>query len=86
VEREACKLYMPLYRGRPGPRSVSGWVGEWVGEHVGDFWDSIRNVNEINAQLKKSKFTPRIFCFDDMSKYHFLYFKVFFSCISNVTF
>jgi hypothetical protein len=52
VEREAhwlCKLYMPQYRGMPGPRSGSGWVGEWVGEHVGDFWDSIGNVNEINT-------------------------------------
>jgi hypothetical protein len=32
VEREAhwsCKLYMPQYRGTPGPRSGSGWVGEW---------------------------------------------------------
>jgi hypothetical protein len=23
-----CKLYMPQYRGMPGPRSGSGWVGE----------------------------------------------------------
>jgi hypothetical protein len=22
---------MPQYRGTPGPRSGSGWVGEWVG-------------------------------------------------------
>jgi hypothetical protein len=22
-----CKLYMPQYRGMPGPRSGSGWVG-----------------------------------------------------------
>jgi hypothetical protein len=53
VEREAhwlCKLYMPQYRGMPGPRSGSGWVGEWAGERVGDFWDSIGNVNEINTQ------------------------------------
>ena len=44
-----CKLYMPQYRGIPGPRSGSGWVGEWAGEHVGDFWGSIGNVNEINT-------------------------------------
>ena len=34
VEREAhwsCKLYMPQYRGTPGPRSGSGWIGEWGG-------------------------------------------------------
>jgi hypothetical protein len=52
VEREAhwlCKLYLAQYRGTPGPRSGSGWVGEWVGEHVWDFWDSIGNVNEINT-------------------------------------
>jgi hypothetical protein len=50
AEKEAhwsCKLYMSQYRGPPGPRSGSGWVGEWVGERVGDFWDSIGNVNEI---------------------------------------
>jgi hypothetical protein len=48
VEREAhwsCKLYLPQYRGTPGPRSGSGWVGKGVG----DFWDSIGNVNEINT-------------------------------------
>jgi hypothetical protein len=48
VEREAhwsCKLYMPQYRGRPGPRGGSGRVGE----RVGDFWDSIGNANEINT-------------------------------------
>jgi hypothetical protein len=45
---------MPQYRGMPGLRNVSGWVGEWMGEHVGDFWDSIGNVKEINTQSKKS--------------------------------
>jgi hypothetical protein len=45
LEREAyctCKLYMPQYRGTPGPKSRSGWEG------MGDFWDSIENVNEEN--------------------------------------
>jgi hypothetical protein len=40
---------MPQYRGTPGPRSGSGWVGE----RVGDFWDSIGNVNEIPPPPKK---------------------------------
>jgi hypothetical protein len=44
---------MPQYRGMPGPRSGSGWVGKCMGERVGDLWDSIGNVNEINTQLKK---------------------------------
>jgi hypothetical protein len=38
LEREAhwsCKLYMPQYRGTPGPRSGSGWVGEWGGGYGG---------------------------------------------------
>jgi len=38
VEREAhwlYKLYMPQYRGTPGPRSGSGWVGEWGGWYGG---------------------------------------------------
>jgi hypothetical protein len=46
---------MPQYRGTPGPRSRSGWVGEWVGKGVGDFWDSIGNVNEINTPPQKRK-------------------------------
>jgi hypothetical protein len=37
---------MPQYRGTTGPGSGSGWVG--------DFWDSIGNVNDINAQLKQT--------------------------------
>jgi hypothetical protein len=52
VERKAhwlCKVYMPQYRGTPGPRSGSGWVGDWVGEGMGDFWDSTGNVNEENT-------------------------------------
>jgi hypothetical protein len=28
-------FYMPQYRGTPGPRSGSGWVGEWGGEYGG---------------------------------------------------
>jgi hypothetical protein len=49
LEREAhwtCKLYMPQYRGTPGPKRGSGWVGEWGWVGMGDFWDSIGNVNE----------------------------------------
>ena len=51
---------MLQYMGTPGPRSVSGWVGESVGKHVGDFWDSIGNVNEINTQLKKKELSQSI--------------------------
>jgi hypothetical protein len=47
---------MPQYRGTPGPRSGSGWVGEWVG----DFWDSIVNVNEINTQLKNQDLNKQL--------------------------
>jgi hypothetical protein len=49
LEREdhrSCKVYMPQYRGMPGPRSGSG--GEWGGV-LGDFWDSIGNENEENT-------------------------------------
>jgi hypothetical protein len=38
---------MHQYRGMPGPRSRSGWVGE-QGKGIGDFRDSILNVNEEN--------------------------------------
>jgi hypothetical protein len=38
----SCKLYMPQYRGMPGPRSGRGWEGEQGrGEGIGDFQDSI---------------------------------------------
>jgi hypothetical protein len=46
---KTCKLYMPQYRGMPGPKSGSGWVGEWGRECIGDFLDSIGNVNEENT-------------------------------------
>jgi hypothetical protein len=53
LEREAhwtCKLYMPQYRGMPGPKRGSGWVGKCGGVvGMGDFWDSIGNVNEENT-------------------------------------
>jgi hypothetical protein len=56
LEREAhwnCKLYMPQYRGMPGTKRGSGWVGEWkVG--MGEFWDSTGNVNEENTEFKKN--------------------------------
>jgi hypothetical protein len=43
---------MPQYRGTPGPRSGSWWVGELGGEDMGDFWDSIGNVNEEKYLVK----------------------------------
>jgi hypothetical protein len=43
---------MPQYRGTPGPKRGSGWVGDGGG--MGDLWDSIENVNEENT-LKKKK-------------------------------
>jgi hypothetical protein len=42
------ELYMPQYRGTPGPKRGSGWVGDW-GVGMGDLWDSIENVNEENT-------------------------------------
>jgi hypothetical protein len=60
LEREAhwtCKLYMPQYRGTPGPKSGSGWVGEWGGGYGGLLgyhwkckWGKIPNKN-----IKKRK-------------------------------
>ena len=45
---------MPQYRGTPGPKRGSGWVGEWGGG-MGDFWDRIRNVNEENMKNIEKK-------------------------------
>ena len=45
----SCKLYMPQYRGTPGPKRGSGWAGEWGWVDMGDFWYSIGNVNELNT-------------------------------------
>ena len=42
------KRYMPQYRGTPGPKRGSGWVGDW-GVGMGDLWDIIENVNEENT-------------------------------------
>ena len=42
------KDYMSQYRGMPGPKRGSGWVGDW-GVGMGDLWDSIENVNEENT-------------------------------------
>jgi hypothetical protein len=39
---------MPQYRGTPGPKMGSGWVGDG-GVGMRDFWDSIENVNEENT-------------------------------------
>jgi hypothetical protein len=36
-------------QGTPEPRSGSGRVGGVGGGAWGDFWDSIRNANEINT-------------------------------------
>jgi hypothetical protein len=52
LQREAhwtCKLYMPQYRGMPGPKRGNGWVGDWGGGVMGDFCYSIENVNEENT-------------------------------------
>ena len=47
------KLYMRKYRGGPGPRSGSGWVGEQgKGEGTGNFRDSIWNVNKETNKKK----------------------------------
>jgi hypothetical protein len=46
---------MPEYRGTPGPKKGSGWVGEWGWVALRDFWYSIGNVNELNKKWKKNK-------------------------------
>jgi hypothetical protein len=33
------KLYKPQYRGTPGPKNGSGWVGELGWGCVWDFWE-----------------------------------------------
>jgi hypothetical protein len=30
-----CKLYMPQYRGTPGPKNGNRWVGKWGGGYGG---------------------------------------------------
>jgi hypothetical protein len=46
---------VPQYRGKPGPRSGSEWVGDQWEEGIGKFWVRIWNVNEENIQEKKKK-------------------------------
>jgi hypothetical protein len=55
VEREAYwsyKLYMPQYRGTPGPRSGSGWIGEW-GRVWGTFGIALEMKMKKIPNLKK---------------------------------
>jgi hypothetical protein len=47
-EQGAWGTYRGTYRGMPGPKRGSGWVGDW-GVGMGDLWDSIENVNEENT-------------------------------------
>jgi hypothetical protein len=35
--KKICKFYMPQYRGTPGPKSGSGWVGDGGGWVWGTF-------------------------------------------------
>jgi hypothetical protein len=51
---------MTQYRGTPGPRSGSGWVGECVREGMGDFWDSTGSVNEESTQLNKKEISQKV--------------------------
>jgi hypothetical protein len=44
---------MPQYRGTPGPRSGSGWVGEW-GDGMGDFGIALKmQMRKIPKYLNK---------------------------------
>jgi hypothetical protein len=45
---------MPQYRGKPGPKSRSGWVGEWGGEGMGDFCDSSGRLQQGGDSLDSS--------------------------------
>jgi hypothetical protein len=50
---------MPQYRGTPGPKRGSEWLGEWGWVGRGDFWYSIGNVNELIKNGKKNRKYPR---------------------------
>jgi hypothetical protein len=52
----SCKLYLPQYRGTPGPRIGSGWVEEWGGRvwrTFGIALEEIINKKIINNKNKK---------------------------------
>ena len=57
----SCKLYMPQYRGMPGPRSGSGWVGEQgryrglLGQHLK--CKCRKYLIEIGKKMKEKKET-----------------------------
>jgi hypothetical protein len=44
--------YMPQYRGMPGQRSGSGWLGEWGREGMGDL-KKISNKKKKNEKKRK---------------------------------
>jgi hypothetical protein len=57
MEREAHwsgKLYMPQYRGTPGPKNGNGWVGEWWGRVWGTFGIALEMLlRKIRNNFKK---------------------------------
>jgi hypothetical protein len=46
---------MPQYRGMPGPKRGSGWVGDWGWVGMGDLWDSIDKCKRGKYLIKKIK-------------------------------
>jgi hypothetical protein len=46
---------MPQYRGKPGPKRGSGWVGDCGGGY-GGLWDSIGNVKRKIPNKKRILF------------------------------
>jgi hypothetical protein len=51
---------MPQYRGTPGPKRGSGWVGEWGWVGMGDFWYSIGKWAKYLIKNGKKK---KLYCF-----------------------
>ena len=66
LEREAHrthKLYMPQYRGTPGPKNENGWVGKW-GEVWGTFGIALEmSLRKIRNKKKKKKIVTESLCF-----------------------
>ena len=62
LEREArwtYKLYMPQYRGTPGPKNGNGWVGKW-----GGVWGTFGIALDINW----GKYVIKKYIFDIIGK------------------
>jgi hypothetical protein len=85
VKKEAhwsCKLYLPQYRGMPGPRSGSGWVGEGWGSMGETFGVALEMLVMVSVHSSKTLTKAHVHSIHPHRKGHSMF--LFFSSISHL--